>query len=1442
MENPSHSRKPNRDFAQATLTKRTTSCNAATNFSSKTMYDDVFGGPLSFGTCSGPALSPRPEDYTEIFSGFHASRGASIPVLDLPPVDDGVEVMFDVRDPRFDYGDVFGGFDGLEFVASYEELMRSANGGDDSHDLDGDSSEEAWMQAETESLSGGSDRSGKYQYVSDGGCYEPVNSSMGFNISYHKANLRSNGGMSNGVRQVAWLHADPEYACIIETPLQKADNKNPPLHVTDDIDFAITRGITKKKQLRRIASHPSSRTTGEPIFTNDLTQRECGRNGTCSKEMFVTISDINLRTVPLHVPPPSRPPPPVNVKSGGCQYDPSGGRLGDSSPPFLDVEVDVSSAAVSSASAVKEAMDKAQVKLKNAKEVLDRKRDGIKSSTKLGSKSDGKVKKERVGKAVDGSRDIKDERAEGICGKEDSGMKIPVREESQKALKSQVLESLEGKKLCNVPKRFAVEVHGKDSLSTQEFNGTDEWQEATRSSEFFRTDKSRMGFKQTNNEEVLVQCTKSHELRHKAKKASIRELEHQLKSGMKVEAVREDHELEKAEKDMKTAKESHGRGEFPAITKPAKEACRHKEQEKKVKAAQNVTELEENGQFITARNPLENCEQSTRADELGKCEKGVYAQQKDNELEVGLAVEQKENGRQEKETGKSNENLKRVHKRQEREDEKKSWTESFGQERTETKHKEVLVKTEPEKRLREGVDQEEKEKKLKETCEREEKEKKEKEVCELDESEIWRMALEQLENEKRLKQAHLQEENESGMRNALEEEDTVNKQREASKKDETNKKAKKVTEQGKDERQLKEETVNRLKEAYEKEAIDKGLKAACENENIEKMLEEAIKQKDYSKQAKEVPDTEDRLKQKVVEQEEIEELKGESYVYQQIERDESWKKQKIAQGTLQHVEVEHHGAFDVLNKLDYSKKHQENQLLRNNDDQNCDELEETEEFILLENGKMETVFRCSEKNPEAMGKGDVDGKFKASGMSPSDLEFEVNQFRKDDISILCPEDESVKKAGEARIGIGQRNAKNINNAPGRDSESDKQGLKFAYEWRERARNIKEAQVPSHLEEDKDEYVSAQAVKESFETGRKSEAAKASVIAKGSIHGTFHQVKISQSIESKDKNIDDSLTPEEEVERLKRERALENERLRTIEEREREREREKDRMAIDRTVLEAHEKAERAALERATAEARQRAMAEAHDRLEKACAEAREKSSMEARLRAERAAVERATAEARERAVEKAMAERAAFEARERVERSMSHKFSTSRNSGMRTSSSSSDLQDQQFQSANTFGGLQVPYASAYSGVEGEPAQRCKARMERYQRTAERAAKALEEKSMRDLLAQREQAERNRLAEILDADVKRWSSGKEGNLRALLSTLQYILGPDSGWHPIPLTEVITSAAVKKAYRKATLCVHPDKLQQRGASIQQKYICEKVFDLLKEAWNKFNSEER
>lgn len=34
----------------------------------------------------------------------------------------------------------------------------------------------------------------------------------------------------------------------------------------------------------------------------------------------------------------------------------------------------------------------------------------------------------------------------------------------------------------------------------------------------------------------------------------------------------------------------------------------------------------------------------------------------------------------------------------------------------------------------------------------------------------------------------------------------------------------------------------------------------------------------------------------------------------------------------------------------------------------------------------------------------------------------------------------------------------------------------------------------------------------------------------------------------------------------------------------------------------------------------------------------------------------------------------------------------------------------------------------------------------------------------------------RAGEMLDVEIKRWAAGKEGNLRALLSTLQFVSGP------------------------------------------------------------------
>ncbi|XP_077221103.1 uncharacterized protein LOC143854870 [Tasmannia lanceolata] len=103
----------------------------------------------------------------------------------------------------------------------------------------------------------------------------------------------------------------------------------------------------------------------------------------------------------------------------------------------------------------------------------------------------------------------------------------------------------------------------------------------------------------------------------------------------------------------------------------------------------------------------------------------------------------------------------------------------------------------------------------------------------------------------------------------------------------------------------------------------------------------------------------------------------------------------------------------------------------------------------------------------------------------------------------------------------------------------------------------------------------------------------------------------------------------------------------------------------------------------------------------------------------------------------------------------------------------------------------------------------------------------------------QQSDKHITMKKLEVEVKLWSAGKEGNIRALLSTLQYILWPDSGWHAIPLIDMIESSHLKKAYQKARLCLHPDKLQQKGATISQKYIAKLIFILLQDAWATLNS---
>jgi hypothetical protein len=53
--------------------------------------------------------------------------------------------------------------------------------------------------------------------------------------------------------------------------------------------------------------------------------------------------------------------------------------------------------------------------------------------------------------------------------------------------------------------------------------------------------------------------------------------------------------------------------------------------------------------------------------------------------------------------------------------------------------------------------------------------------------------------------------------------------------------------------------------------------------------------------------------------------------------------------------------------------------------------------------------------------------------------------------------------------------------------------------------------------------------------------------------------------------------------------------------------------------------------------------------------------------------------------------------------------------------------------------------------------------------------------------------------------------------------------------------VEAGKVKRWYMKANLIVHPDKVKQKGGSVEQIVVADMAFDALKVAWGKFESME-
>ena len=79
----------------------------------------------------------------------------------------------------------------------------------------------------------------------------------------------------------------------------------------------------------------------------------------------------------------------------------------------------------------------------------------------------------------------------------------------------------------------------------------------------------------------------------------------------------------------------------------------------------------------------------------------------------------------------------------------------------------------------------------------------------------------------------------------------------------------------------------------------------------------------------------------------------------------------------------------------------------------------------------------------------------------------------------------------------------------------------------------------------------------------------------------------------------------------------------------------------------------------------------------------------------------------------------------------------------------------------------------------------------------------------------------------------WVEGKKGNVRALLSTLDQVLWEDSGWKPVNISQLVQPAGVKKAYMKACLIIHPDKV---NGGPHEKFA-NAIFPIINKAWAEF-----
>lgn len=141
----------------------------------------------------------------------------------------------------------------------------------------------------------------------------------------------------------------------------------------------------------------------------------------------------------------------------------------------------------------------------------------------------------------------------------------------------------------------------------------------------------------------------------------------------------------------------------------------------------------------------------------------------------------------------------------------------------------------------------------------------------------------------------------------------------------------------------------------------------------------------------------------------------------------------------------------------------------------------------------------------------------------------------------------------------------------------------------------------------------------------------------------------------------------------------------------------------------------------------------------------------------------------------------------------------------------------------------------------EPPERAALRKARHERNRQRIEAALAEKRARENAARAEQAERQMLKDLIGADIDAWQKKNQNNIRTMLANLGDVLWEGHRYKNPDMASLMQPTGVKKSYHRALVIIHPDKVSQAGGTMSQRYIADKVFDIVKVAYKEFEAKE-